>query len=100
MITYFIHIDFHWFFFLLFLGANTYLTINGPTEQASFRINFAQSFNGLASAIAPIVASYAFFGGNDSQTNNLDTVKYAYVGIGCCKCSIKEKKKYKRKIIQ
>ncbi|CAO3626802.1 unnamed protein product [Cunninghamella blakesleeana] len=64
--------------------ANTYLTINGPTDQASFRINFAQSFNGLASAIAPVVASYAFFGGNDSETSNLDSVKYAYVGIGCC----------------
>ncbi|KAI8059249.1 major facilitator superfamily domain-containing protein [Gongronella butleri] len=64
--------------------ANTYLTINGPSAQRSFRINFAQSFNGLASAIAPVVASYAFFGGNDSQTSNLDSVKWTYVGVGCC----------------
>ncbi|KAI9308309.1 major facilitator superfamily domain-containing protein, partial [Cunninghamella echinulata] len=64
--------------------ANTYLTINGPTEQASFRINFAQSFNGLASAIAPVVASYAFFGGNKETNGNLDSVKWCYVGVGCC----------------
>ncbi|ORX61721.1 MFS general substrate transporter [Hesseltinella vesiculosa] len=64
--------------------ANTYLTINGPTSQRSFRINLAQSFNGLASAIAPVVASYAFFGGNSSETNNLNSVKWTYVGVGCC----------------
>ncbi|KAI8329296.1 major facilitator superfamily domain-containing protein [Chlamydoabsidia padenii] len=64
--------------------ANAYLTINGPVEQASFRINFAQSFNGLASTIAPVVASYAFFGGNENETKNLDSVKWTYVGVGCC----------------
>jgi FHS family L-fucose permease-like MFS transporter len=69
----------------LFIGANAYLTINGPVEQASFRINFAQSFNGLASTIAPVVASYAFFGGDESETKNLDSVKWTYVGVGCCK---------------
>ncbi|KAI8084740.1 major facilitator superfamily domain-containing protein [Halteromyces radiatus] len=64
--------------------ANAYLTINGPPEQASFRINLAQSFNGLSSTIAPVVASYAFFGGNSSDTQNLDSVKWTYVGVGCC----------------
>ncbi|CAO3587263.1 unnamed protein product [Absidia cylindrospora] len=64
--------------------ANAYLTINGPVEQASFRINLAQSFNGLSSAIAPVVASYAFFNNNENETGNLDSVKYCYVGVGCC----------------
>ncbi|MEO5910881.1 MAG: L-fucose:H+ symporter permease [Pelobium sp.] len=36
-------------------AANPYITILGPPETASFRINFAQSFNGLAASLAPII---------------------------------------------
>ena len=51
-------------------------------STASFRINCAQAFNGLASVIAPIVASYAFFGGTeDDGKANLESVKWTYVGV-------------------
>ncbi|CAO3625917.1 unnamed protein product [Mucor hiemalis] len=65
--------------------ANTYITIIGSRKYASLRINVAQAFNGLASVIAPIVASYAFFGGNEDEgpNTNLDSVKWTYVGVAC-----------------
>ncbi|KAF7722842.1 hypothetical protein EC973_002644 [Apophysomyces ossiformis] len=64
-------------------SANTYITIIGSRKWASFRINLAQGFNGIASVIAPIIASYAFFGGNEEDAGNLDTVKWAYIGVAC-----------------
>lgn len=44
-------------------AANPYVTILGPPETATFRLNFSQSFNGLAAFLAPIVgAKYIFTG--------------------------------------
>ncbi|KAG2229240.1 major facilitator superfamily domain-containing protein [Thamnidium elegans] len=65
--------------------ANTYITIIGSRKHASLRINTAQAFNGLASTIAPVIASYAFFGGDESDTsaNTLDSVKWTYIGVAC-----------------
>ncbi|KAI9280784.1 major facilitator superfamily domain-containing protein [Sporodiniella umbellata] len=68
--------------------ANTYITIIGSRKYASFRVNAAQGFNGLASTIAPVVASYAFFGGGEDDTSNgnssnLDSVKWCYIGVAC-----------------
>ncbi|KAG1140853.1 hypothetical protein G6F37_008770 [Rhizopus arrhizus] len=65
--------------------ANTYIAIIGSRERASLRINTAQAFNGLASTIAPIVASYAFFGGNEDSgaSTDLESVKWTYVGVAC-----------------
>ncbi|KAI8394157.1 major facilitator superfamily domain-containing protein, partial [Radiomyces spectabilis] len=61
--------------------ANTYITIIGSRKWAPFRVNFAQGFNGIASAVAPVVASYAFFGGDENQIQNLESVKWTYVGV-------------------
>lgn len=36
-------------------AANPYITILGPEETATQRLNFSQSFNGLAAFIAPII---------------------------------------------
>lgn len=36
-------------------AANPYVTVLGPKETASTRLNFSQSFNGLAAFLAPIV---------------------------------------------
>jgi FHS family L-fucose permease-like MFS transporter len=36
-------------------AANPYITALGDPEHASFRINFAQSFNGLAATLAPLI---------------------------------------------
>lgn len=40
---------------LLETAANPYITILGPVETATQRLNFAQSFNGLAVVLAPLV---------------------------------------------
>ncbi|OBZ83407.1 Glucose/galactose transporter [Choanephora cucurbitarum] len=67
--------------------ANTYITAIGSRSKASLRINIAQSFNGLASCVAPIIASFAFFGGAEDQTTDtsksLDSVKWTYIGVAC-----------------
>ncbi|KAI8338844.1 major facilitator superfamily domain-containing protein [Blakeslea trispora] len=64
--------------------ANTYIAIIGSRSRASLRINIAQSFNGLASCIAPIVASFAFFGGTeDDGSKSLESVKWTYIGVAC-----------------
>jgi FHS family L-fucose permease-like MFS transporter len=36
-------------------AANPYITVLGDPEQATQRINFAQSFNGLAATLAPLI---------------------------------------------
>ncbi|GAA5939983.1 hypothetical protein JCM10213_004897 [Rhodosporidiobolus nylandii] len=41
--------------------ANSYVTVLGSPERAAFRLNFAQSFNGLATFIGPLIASHTFF---------------------------------------
>lgn len=39
-------------------AANPYVTVLGPPQTSSFRLNLAQSFNGIAAAIAPIIGKY------------------------------------------
>src|SRR5699024_12480159 len=36
-------------------AANPYVTVLGPKETAPNRLNFSQSFNGLAAFLAPII---------------------------------------------
>jgi FHS family L-fucose permease-like MFS transporter len=38
-------------------AANPYMTVIGEPESASARLNFAQSFNGLATTLAPIIGA-------------------------------------------
>jgi FHS family L-fucose permease-like MFS transporter len=40
---------------ILETAANPYASLLGPPETATFRLNFAQTFNGLAATLAPIV---------------------------------------------
>lgn len=40
---------------ILETAANPYASLLGPPETATFRLNFAQTFNGLAAAMAPII---------------------------------------------
>ena len=42
---------------ILETAANPYASLLGPKETATFRLNFAQSFNGLAATLAPIVGA-------------------------------------------
>ncbi|MBC7567420.1 MAG: L-fucose:H+ symporter permease [Pedobacter sp.] len=40
---------------ILETAANPYASLLGPPETSTFRLNFAQSFNGLAATLAPII---------------------------------------------
>ena len=42
---------------ILETAANPYASLLGPPETATFRLNFAQSFNGLAATAAPIIGA-------------------------------------------
>lgn len=63
-------------------AANPYMTVLGTPQTAAFRLNLAQSFNGVGSFLGPIIGAKLFFA--DATKNNaqdLDSVKYVYIGI-------------------
>ena len=51
-------------------AANPYVTVLGPPEHSAFRLNLAQSFNGLAAALAPLVGKYLIL--SDKEYSNED----------------------------
>ncbi|KVV16310.1 L-fucose:H+ symporter permease [Flavobacterium sp. TAB 87] len=57
-------------------AANPYVTVLGPPETATKRLNFAQSFNGLAAFIAPTVVGPMILSGKnltESEMANMST---------------------------
>ena len=46
-------------------AANPYITIIGPSETSTQRLNFAQSFNGLATVLAPIIGGQMILSGKE-----------------------------------
>jgi FHS family L-fucose permease-like MFS transporter len=46
-------------------AANPYAAIIGPPETATLRLNFAQSFNGLAAMVAPIIGGQFILSGTE-----------------------------------
>src|SRR6478752_1089093 len=64
-------------------AANPYVTILGPPETATQRLNFSQSFNGAAAFLAPIVGGIFIFSPHeytDAQLNAMaPKVKEAYL---------------------
>lgn len=59
-------------------AANPYVTILGPPETATKRLNFAQSFNGLAAFIAPTFVGPMILSGKnytESEMANMPTVE-------------------------
>lgn len=48
-------------------AANPYITLLGPAEKATQRLNLAQSFNGLAATLAPIVGARVILTGGSSE---------------------------------
>jgi FHS family L-fucose permease-like MFS transporter len=64
---------------LVFLetAANPYSTELGPCETASSRLNLSQSFNGLGSAIAPIVVGGLLFSGSGADVS----LPYIVLGV-------------------
>ena len=84
---------------ILETAANPYATILGAPETATQRLNFAQSFNGLAAFLAPIAGGYFILSDNPAGKIQLDamsdqtrnayllaetsTVKLPYIILGC-----------------
>lgn len=63
-------------------AANPYITVLGKPETSAFRLNFAQSFNGVGSFLGPIIGGALFFGNKPTVgTSQLDSVKYVYIAI-------------------
>ncbi|AMR32277.1 fucose permease [Mucilaginibacter sp. PAMC 26640] len=78
-------------------AANPYMTVLGDPNSATFRLNFAQSFNGLAATLAPIIGARLILhkGNTDEQLNAMtagarkmalaaeaSTVKLPYLALG------------------
>ncbi|MEO8711209.1 MAG: sugar MFS transporter [Parafilimonas sp.] len=61
-------------------AANPYITVLGKPETSEFRLNLAQSFNGVGSFIGPIIAANLFFATGEGE-GNLNSVKYVYLII-------------------
>lgn len=53
----------------------------GSPHTASARLQFCQSWNGIASFIGPLIASKYFFSGENA--NNLTNVQYVYLAVSC-----------------
>ena len=63
-------------------AANPYITVLGDPATSEFRLNLAQSFNGVGSFLGPIIGGALFFGDKAAAGSGaLDTVKYVYIGI-------------------
>jgi FHS family L-fucose permease-like MFS transporter len=52
-------------------GANPYVMLLGKPQTASLRINFAQSFNGVALVVGPWIAGQFIFSGHEGNLSTL-----------------------------
>ncbi|KAM0326630.1 hypothetical protein ACHAQA_006499 [Verticillium albo-atrum] len=62
-------------------AANSYAVVIGKPESASARLQFCQSWNGVASFIGPLIASKFFFEGENA--NSLTNVQFVYLAVSC-----------------
>ncbi|MBX7125276.1 MAG: L-fucose:H+ symporter permease, partial [Cyclobacteriaceae bacterium] len=53
-------------------AANPYVTVLGPSESAVTRLNFTQSFNGLAHIVGPWIAGQFIFAGNEGTMESME----------------------------
>ena len=84
-------LSFNFFLFSLFVigcglvfletAANPYVTELGAKETAASRLNFAQSFNGLGSIFAPILAGLVLFSDEDKGASGNVALPYAIMGV-------------------
>ena len=58
----------------------------GDPASASARLQFCQSWNGVASFIGPLIASKFFFSGENA--NNLVNVQFVYLAVACAGVAI------------
>jgi FHS family L-fucose permease-like MFS transporter len=62
-------------------AANPYTTKLGPKETAERRINFSQSFNGLAWVIGPLIGLYIYKGQDAGTGQKLNSMILPYMAI-------------------
>ncbi|HEX2921649.1 MAG TPA: L-fucose:H+ symporter permease [Bacteroidales bacterium] len=62
-------------------AANPYTTRLGPKETAERRINFSQSFNGLAWVVGPLIGLYIYKGQSVEEGEKLSSMILPYVVI-------------------
>ncbi|EPQ30895.1 uncharacterized protein PFL1_01792 [Pseudozyma flocculosa PF-1] len=67
------------------VAANSYITVIGAPNMAAFRLVFAQSFNGVATVIGPIIASHTFL---KTDAKDLNHIQWVYLGIALFGCLI------------
>ncbi|KAH7152762.1 major facilitator superfamily domain-containing protein [Dactylonectria macrodidyma] len=67
-------------------AANSYAVVIGKPESASARLQFCQSWNGVASFIGPLIASKFFFSGENQ--NSLTNVQYVYLAVSCAGAAV------------
>ncbi|KAK2613192.1 hypothetical protein N8I77_000119 [Diaporthe amygdali] len=67
-------------------SANSYAVVIGNPATASARLQFCQSWNGVASFIGPLIASKAFFSGEGSK--DLTSVQYVYLAVACAGAAV------------
>ena len=63
-------------------AANPYTTKLGPKESAERRINFSQSFNGLAWVIGPLIGLFIYGNNNTAEGEKLSSMILPYSVIG------------------
>lgn len=58
---------------ILETAANPYASLLGPPETATFRLNFAQTFNGLAATLAPMIGARVILikGASDEELSKM-----------------------------
>jgi FHS family L-fucose permease-like MFS transporter len=59
-------------------SANSYAVVIGHPATASARLQFCQSWNGVASFTGPLIASKAFFSGENANSLTVSTLELAY----------------------
>ncbi|WWD17715.1 hypothetical protein CI109_102156 [Kwoniella shandongensis] len=61
------------------VSANSYVSVMPPHNVANFRLQFSQSFNGVASFSGPLIASKYFF--TEENKDNLNNVQWVYLAV-------------------
>lgn len=67
-------------------AANSYAVVIGDPASASARLQFCQSWNGVASFIGPLIASKFFFSGKNEHS--LVNVQFVYLAVACAGVAI------------
>lgn len=65
---------------MLQLVANPYVMVLGPPERGAFRMTLSQTFNSLATTIAPLFVSMLIVSGSEGY--NASSIKTPFLGLG------------------